>query len=105
MATPRPRYSISGAEGAVKPHARRCRDRRSASVQPPVRLVYRVDRLVVVDAAGMDDLLDLVVQDQRLAVDIDDKHGVRDLEVEVLQDDKAPVPLENGRAPCGEQGG
>ena len=60
-------------------------------VEPPAVLVYRVDGPVVADGGGIDDLFDLVVEDQDLAVEVDGEDGVRDLEVEVLDDDDAQL--------------
>ena len=60
---------------------------------PPFRLVDRIDGFVVGNATGADDLLDLVVEDQCLAIKIDNQNSVGNFEVKVLHDDDAHIFL------------
>lgn len=63
----------------------------SGPVQPPVRFVDRIDRLVVADHGVRHDAADLVVEDQRAAAMLERHHRVRHAEIEVVEHDDAHV--------------
>ncbi|MEC7648361.1 MAG: hypothetical protein VX900_08465, partial [Pseudomonadota bacterium] len=53
-------------------------------MQPPILLIDRADGFVVAKSAGMDDLLDLIVWNQRLAVQLDNQNSMQNFQIEVL---------------------
>ena len=53
-------------------------------MQPPILLIDRADGFVVAKSAGMDDLLDLIVWNQRLAVQVDNQNSMQNFQIEVL---------------------
>src|SRR5690606_6169697 len=69
------------ADGALAASAR-------PRVQPPVHLVDRIDRAVMADAIGLHDTSELIVEDERSAVHVDDQDGMGHAEIVVLQNDE-----------------
>ena len=60
-------------------------------MQPPVPFIDRIYRFVVANAFGIDHLGNLIVQNKRLAIEVDDQHRVRDFQVQIVQHHDAHV--------------